>query len=376
VRERTGLPLDPYFSATKWEWMLANVPAVRSAASKGTLRLGTVDSWLAFRLTGRHVTDTTNASRTLLYSLHRAAWDPELVALFGLREEWLPEVVPSVSASGYGVCRAEPFGRPLPLLGCLGDQQSALFGHRGFSPGATKNTYGTGSFLLMNTGGVPRPSHLGLLTTVAYQLEGEKPIFGLEGSIFVTGAAIQWLRDGLGLIGSASETEALANSVPDNGGLYFVPAFAGLGAPYWDPRARGAFLGLTGAVTRAHVARAALEAMAYQTRDVVTAMARETGSEPAELRVDGGAVENAFLCQFQSDLLGVPVARPACREMTARGAAFAAGLACGFWSDLRSLEALEEKRTLFNPSMESSQADDLYGRWQEAVRRCREWVPG
>lgn len=373
VRERTGLPLDPYFSATKWEWMCREHGAVREAAASGRLRLGTVDAWLLYRLTGQAATDPTNASRTLLYNLHSGAWDPELLALFGLRAEWLPRVVPSVSAEGFGCLRGEVLGRPVPVRGCLGDQQSALFGHVGLRPGEVKNTYGTGSFLLMNTGSEPVASTHGLLGTVAYQIEGEPLSYGLEGSIFVTGAAVQWLRDGLGIIASAQETEALAESVPDNGGVYFVPAFAGLGAPYWDPRARGTLLGLTRGATRAHLARAALEAMAYQTRDVVEAMASETRRPLRELRVDGGAVENGFLCQFQADLLGVPVTRPAYREMTAQGAAYAAGLASGYWEGEEALRSLPRQVGTFEPRMPRDQADALHARWQEAVRRAAAW---
>ncbi|NLC57877.1 MAG: glycerol kinase GlpK [Armatimonadetes bacterium] len=374
IRERTGLPLDPYFSATKLEWLRREVPAVREAAAAGRARCGTLDSWLLFRLTGAHVTDPTNASRTLLFDLHRLAWSDELRALFDVPAAMLPEVVPS---SGQSLDLRVAAGLPaegVPVCGILGDQQAALFGQTGFARGDLKNTYGTGSFLLLNTGETPVVSRQGLLTTVAYQREGEPARYALEGSVFVTGAAVQWLRDSLGLIESAAETEALAESIPDTGGVYLVPAFAGLGAPYWDPEARGTLAGLTRGSGRAHLARAALEAMAYQTRDVVEAMRADAGVAITALRVDGGAVRNNFLCRFQADLLGVPVWRPVVQETTALGAAYAAGLAAGVWPNPEALRAHWQLDRQFDPSLPAERREALYAGWQRAVRTARTWA--
>jgi glycerol kinase len=374
VRAKTGLVLDPYFSGTKLSWLFKHHPDLRVRAARGEAAFGTVDSWLVWKLTGgrAHVTDPSNASRTLLYDINRLDWDDELLSLFGVPPEALPTVRPSSSVYGYTDPSAF-FGARVPVAGLAGDQQAALFGQGCYEPGATKNTYGTGSFLLMNTGRAPVASRAGLLTTVAWQLQNEPAEYALEGSIFVTGAAVQWLRDGLGVIESAGETEALARSLESNEGVYFVPALAGLGAPHWDAYARGAIVGLTRGTTRAHLARAALEAMCYQTRDVASAMERDSGVGLRDLRVDGGAVCNSFLMQFQADILGVPVEVPEVTETTAAGAAYLAGLAVGFWEDRKEIAARLRVARHYEPRMDEAERERLHRRWLRAVERAQGW---
>lgn len=373
IRRKTGLPPDPYFSATKIEWLLQNVPTVRRAVEQGTARAGTIDCWLAWKLTGRHVTDPTNACRTMLYNIRQMDWDADLLDLFGVPRELLPEV--RTSSEVYGEFELD--GTAVPLAADLGDQQAALFGQAGFEPGDTKNTYGTGSFLLRNTGAEPVSSEHGLLTTIALQLPGQPVRYALEGSVFVTGAAIQWLRDGLGVIVDAAESRRLAESVKSTEGVYFVPAFAGLGAPYWQPEARGTLVGLTRGTGADHLVRAALEAMAYQTRDVMDAMSADAGRPPNPahgLRVDGGAVVNDFLCQFQADVLGIPVVRPQVGETTALGAAYAAGLAIGFWGGLEEVRQLWKADRTFEPTATEQRRERLYAGWQRAVRCALCWA--
>ena len=370
IRAKTGLAPDPYFSATKLEWLLRNVPGLRARAAAGEACFGTVDSWLLHRLAGVHVTDHTNASRTMLFDIHELRWDEELLSLFSVPGACLPEVRPSISI--FGRTKREIFGTEVPIAGILGDQQAALFGQACLSPGEAKVTWGTGAFLLLNTGDRPVESRHGLLTTVAYTTEGEVR-YALEGSVFVAGAAIQWLRDGLGIIADAAETEALARSLSGNEGVYFVPALVGMGAPHWDPYARGAILGITRGTTKAHLVRAALEAIAYQTEDVLRAMEADAGLSLSELRVDGGAARNDFLCSFQADLLGIPVVRPEVLETTALGAAFAAGLAGGFWdpSELKSLVRVERR---FEPRMTLKERERLLSGWRRALSRAMGWA--
>ena len=372
VRAKTGLVLDSYFSATKVEWLLENVDDLADAARAGRLAFGTIDTWLIAKLTGGavHATDYTNAGRTLAYDIYQRRWDDELLSLFGdLPSSMLPEVRPSSGDFG----TADLLGARIPITGVAGDQQAALFGQACFGPGATKNTYGTGSFVLMNTGDTAPPPPEGLLVTLACGPDGAVA-YAMEGAIFVTGAAIQWLRDGLGIIGAAPETGPLASTVGDTGGVYFVPALTGLGSPYWDPYARGAIIGITRGTTRAHIARAAVEAMAYQTRDVVDAMAREAGIKLTDLRVDGGASVMDLLCSIQADQLGVPVRRPAIQETTALGAAFLAGLATGVWSSTDELAKTWRLDKEFVPSDDRTQADAAYAGWQRAVERARGWA--
>jgi len=335
-REKTGLLLDAYFSATKIRWVLNHVEGARKLAEEGNLLFGTVDTWLIWNLTGGqvHATDYSNASRTMLFNIHTLQWDEEILDILDIPSSILPKVMPSSGVFGHTL--PFHFGAPIPIAGAAGDQQSALFGQACFTPGSAKNTYGTGCFLLMHTGDAPVASKNGLLTTIAWRLDG-KVTYALEGSVFVAGAAIQWLRDELKLIGSAPETEELAMSVPDTCGVYLVPAFVGLGAPYWDPYTRGILTGLTRGANRNHIARAALESMAYQTYDVLHAMEEDAGIPLAELRVDGGAAANNFLLQFQADITGVPVLRPKTLETTALGAAYLAGLAVGYWKDLSEI---------------------------------------
>jgi glycerol kinase len=373
LRERTGLVADPYFSATKLEWLLDTVDGARAAAERGELAGGTVDAYLLWRLTGGrvHATDPSNASRTLLWNLERGEWDDRLLAMFRVPPAILPVARPS--AGYFGETDPRWFGRAIPITGVAGDQQAALFGQACFTPGATKNTYGTGCFLLMNTGGrVPRPES-GLLATAAWQL-GEETQFAVEGSVFSAGSAVQWLRDGLELIATAAESERVAASVPDSGGVYLVPAFTGLGAPYWDPRARGAVVGLTHATTRAHLVRATLEAIAFQTYAVVAAMEGDAGQSLQELRVDGGASENDLLMQIQADVLCVPVARAAVRETTALGAAWLAGLGCGRWKAPGDLADRWRADRVFEPSTTPEARARLIEGWSRAVERTREWA--
>ncbi len=376
IRRKTGLLLDPYFSGTKINWALENIKAVSEAMTKGTLCCGTIDSYLLFRLTGGRVfaTDYSNASRTLLYNIHELKWDKDLLAIFNISRDILPEVLPSSVI--YGDTVPELFsGCNIPIGGIAGDQQAALFGQACFEPGMTKNTYGTGCFLLMNTGNKAVSSKHGLLTTIAWGLHGRVE-YALEGSIFITGAAVQWLRDGLGLIEQSSELEGLAEQVPDNGGVYLVPAFAGLGAPYWDPYARGLIIGITGGTTRAHIGRAVVEAMAYQTRDVLEVMHRDAELPVKELRVDGGASVMDLLLQFQADITGTPVRRSSTFDTTALGAAYLAGLACGFWDNLSELSGKWKGSACFEPQMDNAVRDKLYAGWQQAVKRSLGWADG
>ena len=368
VRAKTGLLIDPYFSGTKIRWILDNVPGAARRAARGDLLFGTVDSWLIWNLTdgGLHVTDYSNASRTLLYDIHERRWDDELLDMLGVPRCMLPDVRPSSQV--YGVTAEQHFlGRSVPIAGIAGDQQAALFGQACFEPGMAKNTYGTGCFMLQNTGGEAVASHHGLLTTIAWGIDG-KVEYALEGSIFVAGSAIQWLRDGMRMIEHAGETEALALSIASTDGVYFVPAFVGLGAPYWRSDARGAVFGLTRGSNRAHLARAVLESLAYQTRDVLAAMEADSGLALKALRVDGGAVANGFLLQFQSDILGVPVERPEIAETTALGAAYLAGLAIGFWGSREELAQHWAIGRTFSPEMSPSVSAQLYGGWRRAVK--------
>ncbi|HWC03421.1 MAG TPA: glycerol kinase GlpK [Methylomirabilota bacterium] len=380
VRARTGLVLDAYFSGTKIAWLLDARPELRERARRGELAFGTVDTWLLWQLTGGrvHATDPSNASRTLCFDIRHLDWDAELIRHLGIPREVFPAVRPSAGVFGETIAR-EGLPAGIPVAGIAGDQQAALFGQGAMAPGEAKNTYGTGCFLLLNTGSTPVASNSGLLTTVAWSLPsvgaGSPAVsYALEGAIFVAGAAVQWLRDGLGLIGTAAETEALARSVADTGGVYLVPAFVGLGAPYWDMYARGTLVGLTRGTTRAHVARATLEAIAYQTRDVLDVMASEAGRLPAELRVDGGATENDFLCQFQADVLGLPILRPRIRETTGVGAAYLAGLGVGLWPRPEVLRDLWRLDRAFEPSMPAERRAALYAGWQRAVDRARGWA--
>ena len=373
IRDRTGLLIDAYFSATKVRWLLDHVPDAQRRAEAGELAFGTVDSWLIFRLTGGrvHATDATNASRTMLFGLRDGAWDDELLRLFDIPEAMLPEVVDSSGV--LGECEPALLGAALPIAGVAGDQQAALFGQACFRPGEAKNTYGTGSFLLLHTGEEPAAPDR-LLATVATRLEGRLQ-YALEGSIFITGAAVQWLRDGLRFFDEAAEVEALAASVDSSDGVYLVPAFVGLGAPYWDPYARGTITGITRGTTRAHIARATLEAIAFQTRDVLTAMEAETDIRLDALRVDGGASRNDLLMQIQADLLGRPVVRSAVAETTALGAAYLAGLGVGLWSGLDDIAHRWRSDRTFEPQLPGDRRDELYAGWQRAVERSRGWLP-
>ncbi|MGZ4106106.1 MAG: glycerol kinase GlpK [Tumebacillaceae bacterium] len=374
IRSKTGLVVDAYFSATKAEWLLDREPGLRERAERGELLFGTIDTWLLWNLSGKrlHLTDVTNASRTMLFNIHTRAWDEELLALFRIPRAMLPTVHPSSHV--YGMTDAQVFGAEVPIAGIAGDQQAALFGQGCFTPGMAKNTYGTGCFLLMNTGEQPIRSQHGLLTTIAWQI-GDHVTYALEGSVFVAGAGVQWLRDELRIIDDASETETLAKSVPDSDGVYIVPAFTGLGAPYWDAYARGTIWGLTRGTNRAHIARAMLESIAYQTRDVLDSMQADAGLSVADLLVDGGAVQNEFLMQFQADLLGTSVVRPVHHESTARGAAFLAGLAVGFWDSPESLAALiGQANTTFTPQMTAEERNRLYRGWLRATQRSAGWL--
>jgi glycerol kinase len=369
VERRTGLRLDPYFSATKLAWLLEHVPRARDRAEHGELAFGTIDSWLIYNLTGRrvHVTDVTNASRTLLLDLDTASWSESMLSLFDIPRACLPELLPS-QLQPREAPQAEIGGRQVPITGILGDQQAALFGQACFARGTAKNTYGTGCFVLMNTGGAPTYSKHRLVSTIAW--ERGRRTYALEGSVFVAGAVVQWLRDGLGVIASAQEIEALAASVPDTAGVHFVPAFTGLGAPYWDPEARGAIVGLTRGTTRAHIARAALEGIAFQSSDVLSAMERDAGAPLIDLRVDGGASANNLLMQFQADLLGVPVVRPIVTETTALGAAYLAGLGAGFWNSEEEVAANWRVERRFTPMRSRDWAQQRIDGWARAVQRA------
>lgn len=371
IREQTGLVADAYFSGTKVQWILDQVDPKREAARRGDLLFGTIDCWLVWKLSGgkRHVTDYSNASRTLLYNIRDLDWDAALCAVMDVPKQMLPAVLPSSGA--FGETEASLFGAAIPIFGVAGDQQSALFGQACFKPGMAKNTYGTGCFMLMHTGQSPIFSKSGLLTTLAWGLDG-KVDYALEGSVFIAGAAIQWLRDGLKLIDESPDSEYFAMKVPHPDGVYVVPAFAGLGAPYWDMYARGAIFGLTRGTTKAHIIRATLESLAYQTRDVLASMESDAGAPLQILRVDGGASANNLLMQFQSDILGVPVERPRSVETTALGAAYLAGLGAGLWT-LDQLNQLWQADKVFQPQMETATRDRLYRGWKKAVRRVMAW---
>jgi glycerol kinase len=373
VRERTGLVLDPYFSGTKISWILDFIPDGRTRAAAGELAAGTIDCWLVWQLTGGrvHATDPTNAARTLLYNIDTLDWDDELCNLFGVPHALLPDVKPSSGA--FGETDAALFGTPISVAGIAGDQQAALFGQGCTEAGQGKNTYGTGAFLLLNTGEERVASEHGLLTTVACGPRGE-PRYALEGSIFIAGAAVQWLRDELSIITQAAETEELARGLASNDGVYFVPAFVGLGAPHWDPEARGMIVGLTRGSTRAHLARAALESMAYATHDVLNAMTSDSGMKPSELAVDGGAVANDWLMQFQADVLDIPIVRPKLVECTAFGAAGLAGIAVGIWQDATEFLAVREEPARFDPTMSAEERERLLGGWRRAVHAAIEWA--
>jgi len=376
IQAKTGLVIDPYFSGTKLKWLLDNTPGLRARAERGEICFGTIDAWLVYRLTGCrvHITDYSNASRTLLYNIRDLVWDKELLELFDIPEAMLPEVRPSSQV--YGETDPQMFfgTRRIPVAGIAGDQQAALFGQACHSRGMAKNTYGTGSFVLMNTGTEAVPSKERLLTTIAWGL-GEQPVeYALEGAIFVTGSAVQWLRDGLGIIKHASETRELARSVPENEGVYFVPALVGLGAPHWDPYARGLLIGITRGTGKGHVVRAVLESMAYQTRDVIEAMQRDSGITLKELRCDGGASVNSVLMQFQSDILGVRVEVPSITETTALGAAYLAGLAVGFWESKHEIAEKWALDVRYRPRIDAAKREKLFARWHKAVDLAKGWA--
>jgi glycerol kinase len=374
IQRKTGLELDAYFSATKLEWLLAHVPGARARAERGELAFGTVDSWLACKLTGRHVTDVSNASRTMLFNIRTLRWDEELLALFGVPAAMLPEVVGS--SEQVGVTKDEWFGRAIPLAGIAGDQQAATFGQACHRRGMVKNTYGTGCFMLMHAGDAPPVSHNRLLSTVGWTVEGRTDYL-LEGSVFMGGATVQWLRDGLGIIKQSSEVEALALSVPDSGGVMLVPAFVGLGAPHWDAYARGTIVGMTRGTTGAHIARAAVEAIAYQSAELLAAMQKDAACAVHEVRADGGAARNDMLMQFQADLLGVPVVRPRVTETTALGAAYLAGLAVGFWDSREEIAAQWQAERRFEPTMPDARREEAMTRWARAVAHAKSWAePG
>ncbi len=368
IRSKTGLIIDAYFSATKIRWILENVPGAREMAEQGKLRFGTVDTWLIWMLTRGevHVTDVSNASRTMVYNIHDLCWDKELLELFGIPESMMPQV--KSSSEVYGHTKTTLFAHEVPISGIAGDQQAALFGQMCTEPGAVKNTYGTGCFLLMNSGEKPITSSNNLLTTIAWKI-GDKVNYALEGSIFVAGSVVQWLRDGLGIIRSSSEVEALAASVPDNGGVYLVPALTGLGAPYWDQYAKGCMYGISRGTTAAHIARAALEGIAFQTMDIVNAMQKDAGVELAELKVDGGASRNNLLMQFQADILGTSVIRPKVTETTALGAAYLAGLAVGYWESIDHIKSQWAVDASFEPSAAEDTVKELKAGWADAIGR-------
>lgn len=368
IRSKTGLIIDAYFSATKIRWILENVPGAREKAEQGKLRFGTVDTWLIWMLTRGevHVTDVSNASRTMVYNIHDLCWDKELLDILDIPESMMPQV--KSSSEVYGYTKTTLFAHEVPIAGIAGDQQAALFGQMCTEPGAVKNTYGTGCFLLMNTGDNPITSHNNLLTTIAWKI-GDKVSYALEGSIFVAGSVVQWLRDGLGIIRSSSEVEELAASVPDNGGVYYVPALTGLGAPYWDQYAKGCIYGLSRGATAAHIARAALEGIAFQTMDIVNAMEKDAGVKLAELKVDGGASRNNLLMQFQADILGTSVIRPKVTETTALGAAYLAGLAVGYWDSIDHIKRQWAVDTAFEPKASMEEVSTLKAGWEDAIKR-------
>ena len=376
VREKTGLPIDAYFSATKIRWVLDNIPDGQRRAEQGELLFGTIDSWLVWNLTGgkAHITDYSNASRTMLFNINTLQWDQDLLGSLDIPEAMLPQVLPSSRV--YGETSDGLFNDShIPVAGIAGDQQAALFGQACYHTGMAKNTYGTGSFILVNTGNKPIPSNKGLVTTMAWGL-GDRVVYAMEGSIFITGAAVQWLRDGLGLIANAAESEALAATVPDNGGVYFVPAFVGLGTPYWDMYARGTIVGLTRDSSRGHLARATLEAIAFQTRDVVDTISAEAELQIPVLRVDGGGSVNSLLMQFQANILGIPIQRAHIVETTALGVAYLAGLAVGLWRDTTEVERYWKGTAVYEPKMSDDERETLYSNWKRAVERARDWIKG
>ena len=379
-QKKVGLPLATYFSGPKVKWILDNVDGVREAAERGDAIFGNIDTWVIWWLTGgpqggSHVTDVSNASRTMLMNLETLDWDPEMLQIMGIPRQMLPEIRPSSDPKTYGTTLAEgPFGARIPVAGDLGDQQAALYGQTCYSPGEAKNTYGTGCFMLLNTGTEAVQSENGLLTTLAYKIGDQPAVYALEGSIAITGALVQWLRDNIGLIQSSPDIEPLAKSVEDAGGMYIVPAFSGLFAPYWKSSARGVFVGLTRYINKGHIARAALEATAYQTREVLDAMEKDSGVQLTALKVDGGMTANDTLMQFQSDILGVPVVRPVVAETTSLGAAYAAGLATGFWNDQEALRQNWQVDKQWEPKMEEGQREELFTGWKRAVERTFDWV--
>ncbi|MBT3176822.1 MAG: glycerol kinase GlpK [Desulfobacula sp.] len=378
--KKTGLPLATYFSGPKVKWVLDNILESKKDLFSGDVLFGTIETWIIWWLTGgpekgSHITDVSNASRTMMMNIHSLEWDNDLLGALGIPISILPEIKPSIDSNTWGRTLKEgPFKGEIPVCGALGDQQAALFGQTCFSKGEAKNTYGTGCFLLMNTGNTPVISRHGLLTTVGYQINNEKAVYCLEGSIAIAGALVQWMRDNLGIIKSAAEIEDLAKTVDDNGDVYFVPAFSGLFAPYWRSDARGIIAGLTGFVNKGHLARAAIEASAYQTRDIITAMKKDSMVDLTRLKVDGGMVLNELLMQFQSDILNVPIIRPIVIETTALGAAYAAGLATGFWSDIEDLKKNWSEGKTWLPSMDRKICEDLYSRWGKAIERSFDWV--
>ena len=373
LRNKTGLVTDPYFSGTKMRWILENVPDARKQADRGNLCFGTVDSWLIWKLTGGrvHATEISNASRTLVFNINTCAWDDEILSRFGIPRETLPEVKPSSGV--IAMVNPELFGGEAPIAGVAGDQQAALFGQACFEAGMAKNTYGTGCFMISNTGSEMVFSQHGLLTTIAWQI-GDEVTYALEGSVFIAGALVQWLRDGLEFFKDASETQAMAESVSDSGGVFVVPAFVGLGAPHWDPYARGTIVGLTRDTNRNHIVRASLEAIAYQSAEVLRSIANDTGVELKELRIDGGAAANDFLCQFQADLLGMKVTRPRILDTTAMGAAFLAGLAVGVWKDQAQIRKLWQEEKTFAANISREDANQKMDAWNRAVERSKGWI--
>ncbi len=371
IQERTGLEVDAYFSATKLQWLLAQVPGARERAERGELAFGTVDSWLVYRLCGRHVTDASNASRTMLFNLHTLRWDEALLALFDIPPGVLPEVL--ASAEVVGLAAEEWFGAAIPIAGIAGDQQAATFGQACHRKGLVKNTYGTGCFMLMHAGATPPRSHNRLLSTVGWTVNGATDYL-LEGSVFMGGATVQWLRDGLGIIQRSQDVEALALSVPDSGGVMLVPAFTGLGAPHWDQYARGTIVGMTRGTTAAHIARAAVEAIAYQSAELLVAMQKDAACAVTEIRADGGAARNDLLMQFQADLLGVPVLRPRVTETTALGAAYLAGLAVGYWDSVDDIARQWQVERRFEPGMDADRRAELMTRWGRAVEHAKGWA--
>ena len=373
LRNKTGLVTDPYFSGTKMRWILENVPDARKQADRGNLCFGTVDSWLIWKLTGGrvHATEISNASRTLVFNINTCAWDDEILLRFGIPRETLPEVKPSSGV--IAMVNPELFGGEAPIAGVAGDQQAALFGQACFEAGMAKNTYGTGCFMISNTGSEMVFSQHGLLTTIAWQI-GDEVTYALEGSVFIAGALVQWLRDGLEFFKDASETQAMAESVADSGGVFVVPAFVGLGAPHWDPYARGTIVGLTRDTNRNHIVRASLEAIAYQSAEVLRSIANDTGVELKELRIDGGAAANDFLCQFQADLLGMKVTRPRILDTTAMGAAFLAGLAVGVWKDQTQIRKLWQEEKTFAANISREDANQKMDAWNRAVERSKGWI--